>query len=991
MHFKKEVCLDLELSLNLKFRRLTMINKKHPSHLNKRALFSIFVIFLSLSISMAKPQNKSPTLVNLGVVLHDLNHSVGGKMWLSCIEMALSDFYASRPHYNTRLVLKFREYKPNSVLGAANAALDLIKNDQVQAIIGPVTSMETSFVISLGDQAQVPIISFSATSPSLTSLQSSYFFQFAQNDAAQVKAISAIIKTFGWRQVVPIYADTVYDDGMIPILTDALQEVDARVPYRSVISPSATDDQIKSELYKLMTMQTRVFIVHVTSDLCSKLFAKAEEVGMMGKGYVWLITSGITNRLSSMNSSVISTMNGVVGVQTYVQKTTELEDVKFRWKRHFRKHYQDVDAELDVFGLWAYDATFAIAMATEQVLGTTSSIGFQDPNASNNLTGLDTLPASSYGPKLREALSTTEFKGIASDFSVVDGQLQSSNYYSIVNVDGRGARSIGFWTPQHGLVRRLNPESFEGNIGPIIWPGDSVDAPTGWVNPTGGKRLRVGIPVKNRYDEFVNVMKDPVTNQISVSGFSVDVFKAAVESLPYALPYEYIPFANPDGTSAGSYSDLCYQVYLGKFDAAVGDITVTKNRSKYVDFTTPYIDSGVAMVVPVLRRRSENAWVFLRPWTWDLWLTTSCFFLFIGFVVWVLEHRINEDFRGPPSHQVSTGLWFSFSTMVFAHTAKVVSNLGRFVMAVWIFVVLVLTINYTANLTSLYTVQKLKPTPTGLKDLLSEGENVGYTTNPNVYQYLKQVGFKDSKLRHYRNLEEIAEALLKGSANGGVAALVDETPYSMLIASKYCDKYTMIGPLFKTDGFAFAFPKKSPILPDISLVILDMIRGQKMSSIQSIWIKNNSNCQRSSAEKEFRSSIDTDNFWVLFLIAGTASTLALIIFVASFIYRHRYIFTQPDPDGSCPSTWTKIQTMFTVFNEKDPNYHAFKCSQPPSAIESSPSHPHSPEDDRSSHTDTDFAFSGEQHTSATDQASPENAPAAPDVVVALQIITPSTA
>lgn len=100
----------------------------------------------------------------------------------------------------------------------------------------------------------------------------------------------------------------------------------------------------------------------------------------------------------------------------------------------------------------------------------------------------------------------------------------------------------------------------------------------------------------------------------------------------------------------------------------VGDVTIRGSRSLYVDFTMPYTESGVVMVVPVKDIRRESAWVFLKPLTWDLWLTTSCFFFLIGFVIWVLEHRINADFRGPPSYQVGTSLWFSFSTMVFSHS-----------------------------------------------------------------------------------------------------------------------------------------------------------------------------------------------------------------------------------------------------------------------------------------------------------------------------------
>jgi ionotropic glutamate receptor len=74
------------------------------------------------------------------------------------------------------------------------------------------------------------------------------------------------------------------------------------------------------------------------------------------------------------------------------------------------------------------------------------------------------------------------------------------------------------------------------------------------------------------------------------------------------------------------------------------------------------------MIVPIKDSRNKNAWVFLKPLTWDLWVTSFCFFVLIGFVVWVLEHGINEDFQGPPSHQIGTSFWFSFSTMVFAHS-----------------------------------------------------------------------------------------------------------------------------------------------------------------------------------------------------------------------------------------------------------------------------------------------------------------------------------
>ncbi|TQE05247.1 hypothetical protein C1H46_009226 [Malus baccata] len=64
------------------------------------------------------------------------------------------------------------------------------------------------------------------------------------------------------------------------------------------------------------------------------------------------------------------------------------------------------------------------------------------------------------------------------------------------------------------------------------------------------------------------------------------------------------------------------------------------------------------------------------------------FFCIHWFCCRVLEHRINEDFCGPRNHQIGTIFWYSFSTMVFAHGERLVSNLARLVVIIWCFVVL---------------------------------------------------------------------------------------------------------------------------------------------------------------------------------------------------------------------------------------------------------------------------------------------------------------
>ena len=89
--------------------------RKNLSQLLTSLLFVLFPTIFFIEMSMAQ---NTTIPVKVGVVL-DMDTWLG-KMGLSCISMALSDFYASHGHYKTRLVLEIRDSK-GDVVGAAAA------------------------------------------------------------------------------------------------------------------------------------------------------------------------------------------------------------------------------------------------------------------------------------------------------------------------------------------------------------------------------------------------------------------------------------------------------------------------------------------------------------------------------------------------------------------------------------------------------------------------------------------------------------------------------------------------------------------------------------------------------------------------------------------------------------------------------------------------------------------------------------------------------
>ncbi|PHU14986.1 hypothetical protein BC332_16191 [Capsicum chinense] len=267
--------------------------------------------------------------------------------------------------------------------------------------------------------------------------------------------------------------------------------------------------------------------------------------------------------------------------------------------------------------------------------------------------------------------NTTQKRGLSGEFHIIDGELQPSPY-EIVNIIGKGQRSVGFWTEKDGILYKLKNN---------------------------------GKAAKN------------INEQLG---------------------------ARPS--------------FVQEYDAVVGDVTILASRSKYVDFTLPFSESGISVVVPVRDDDRKNMWIFLKPL---------------------------ERLGTPPRQELAFGVCVR---------SKI--NFNR------------------------------------------------YQEGSFDKEILKRMHFDSSKFRSYNTLEEYNDALSRGSKNGGVGAIVDELPYLRLFLNKYCRKYTMVGPSYKAAGFGFAFPKGSPLVPDVSRAVLQVMEGEFMNNVLQKWVGNGTDCPR---------------------------------------------------------------------------------------------------------------------------------------------------
>ncbi|XP_056686288.1 glutamate receptor 3.3 isoform X1 [Spinacia oleracea] len=879
--------------------------------------FHVLFIWLLFVLSNGAGNNAArPAVINIGA-LFDFNSTIG-KVAKIAVQEAVDDINSDSSILNgSKLKLIMRDSVCSGFLGFIQAMQ--LMEAEVLAIIGPQSSVVAHMAKLIASELQIPLLSFAATDPTLTPLNSPFFVRTTICDYYQMAAISEMVDYYGWREVVAVFDDDDYGRNGVAALDDALADKLGRISYKAAIPPSTnvSRSDIMDIFVKIAMLESRVIILHVNPHSGRLIFNVASYLGMIGNGYVWISTdwlSSLIDSYSPLPSGIMSSIQGFLILRPHTPDSSRKRAFISRWKN------MDIDSlGLNAFALYAYDSVSMLAHAIDAFLNQGGNISFSSDPRMNSLNRSDQylqgMRIFDGGQALLSNILQSNLTGLTGPLKFNEDRSLVDPAYEIINVIGTGYRQIGYWSSYSGLStispeslysRPPNRSSANQHLYPVFWPDGSTTVPRGWVFPNSGTQLKIGVPLRVSFKEFVSRVPG---SRDSFKGFCIDVFQAAVNLLSYPVPYEFVAFG--DGYKNPNYTDLVNMIAAGNFDAAVGDIAIVTSRTRMVDFTQPFASSGLVVVAP-FKKLSSGPWAFLQPFSPLMWGVIVLSFITVGVVVWILEHRINDEFRGSPARQCITILWFSFSTLTFSHKENTLSCLGRMVVIIWLFVVLILTSSYTASLTSILTVQQLSSPIKGIDSLIIGNEQIGYQAGSFAEMYLiEELNISKSRLVELNSPGEYAEALRVGR----IDALVDELPYVELFLSSQCD-YRIVGPEFTRSGWGFAFPRDSPLAPDMSTAILKLSENGDLQRIHDKWLTTSS-CSQDNTEIE-SSQLHLGSFLGLFLLCGVACIVALCIYFTRICHRfHRTSRTQvvSELQGS-NSNLQRLRTLISLIDEK---------------------------------------------------------------------------
>jgi glutamate receptor, ionotropic, plant len=439
----------------------------------------------------------------------------------------------------------------------------------VIAIIGPQCSTIAHIISFVANELQVPLMSF-ASDATLSSIQFPFFVRTVPSDLYQMAAVAAVVDYFQWKIVTAIYLDDDYGRNGIAALDDALTARRCRISYKVGFPANAKRSELLHLLVTVGNMESRVIILHTRAEPGFQLFSLANKLNMMGNGYVWIATDWLSSYIdanSSVPAEVISGMQGVLTLRAHTPKSKMKSNLVSKWAS-LSKKYNHSDLRINAYGLYVYDSVWTVARALDAFFDDGASISFSNDSRLHVETGgtlhLEAMSIFNKGKKMLDNIRNVNFTGVSGQVKLDRQGELIHPAYEIINVIGSGMRTIGFWSNYTRLLSTAQPDSLYSkppntslanqHLYDVIWPGQTAQKPRGWVFPFNAKELKIGVPNRFSFKEFVT--KDNITG--SMKGYCIDVFTQALALLPYPVTYKFVPFGS--GTENPHYDQLVQMV-----------------------------------------------------------------------------------------------------------------------------------------------------------------------------------------------------------------------------------------------------------------------------------------------------------------------------------------------------------------------------------------------------------------------------------------------
>ncbi|XP_029586939.1 glutamate receptor ionotropic, NMDA 2D [Salmo trutta] len=484
-----------------------------------------------------------------------------------------------------------------------------------------------------------------------------------------------------------------------------------------------------------------------------------------------------------------------------------------------------------------------------------------------------------------------------------DGYLSNPVLDVISYTEGKGWEEVGTW--QNGVLDLIiQPFS---RYGSFLKPLDDTqhlkvvtleERPFVIVEPADpgtNSCIRDSVPCRLPLNT-TNVPVDEKSSKHCCKGFCIDVLKRLAKIVGFSYDL-YLVTNGRHGKrgSDGQWNGMVGEVVYKRADMAIGSLTVNKERSEAVEFSVPFVETGISVMVS-RSNGTVSPSAFLEPYSPAVWVMMFVMCLsVVAVTVFIFEffspvgyNRSLQSAKktGGSKFTIGKSIWLLWA-LVFNNSVPVENPRGttsKIMVLVWAFFAVIFLASYTANLAAFMIQEEYIDTVSGLSDKKFQQPTEQYPplrfgTVPNGSTE-ENIRSNYANMHNFmiRNNQKGVEEAIDNLKTGKLDAFIYDAAVLNYMARKDegCKVMTIgSGKVFATTGYGIALHKNTRWKRPVDLALLQLVGDDEIDMLERLWLSGI--CHNDKIEV-MSSKLDIDNMAGVFYMLLVAMGLSLLVF-----------------------------------------------------------------------------------------------------------------
>ncbi|XP_041979925.1 glutamate receptor ionotropic, kainate 3-like [Aricia agestis] len=482
-----------------------------------------------------------------------------------------------------------------------------------------------------------------------------------------------------------------------------------------------------------------------------------------------------------------------------------------------------------------------------------------------------------YGSSVMNFIKTSSIVGLSGPLTY-DGFGQRINVnFEVLELTPAGNQSMGEWKKNTLVIQR-----------PPV-PQAEIAEETIMRNKT----FKVLIATTPPYG-FVKESLQKLEGNDRYEGFTIDLIDKIADILGFSYEFETEKDYGSWDSKTKKWNGMVLKLREEKADFAICDFTISAERQRGIDFSTPFMTLGIGILYKQPSKQPPEMFSFMAVFSQEVWYYMLFVQLGLGVVMIFVGRISHKEWQNPvPCVEQPEELTnqFSFANSIWLIIGSVMQQgseiapialAPRIITSVWWFFTMVMVASYVGTLVAFLTVEK-NVLPFQTVEELYEHKGIAFGT--------KKKGttinfFKESTNPIYKKMYEKMKAKdwLVDDNDDGVE-IAENSTYAFFMEStsieytteRHCD-LLQVGDLLDSKSYGIGMIKGSPYKKYIDDALLKLKESGDIQKLKDIWWKEKRGGGKCGEKRdEENKQLGLKHMLGAFVVLGVGLLIGLVI------------------------------------------------------------------------------------------------------------------